>query len=132
MGVTVTEPAPRPLLDSPSAVPRVKAPQSRWLPTTEAAWNFVALAVVASLSLLLPTQPEDFWWNLALGRITWESGRLPTVDTFSYTQPGEPIFVHGWLPQVLFYLLHSAGGATLIALVQAAVLAGTYGLLLLL
>jgi hypothetical protein len=102
------------------------------LPTSDAAWIFVALAIVASLSLLLPIQPEDFWWNMALGRITWESGRLPAVDTFSFTQAGDPIFVHGWLPQVLFYLLYSAGGATLVALVQAAVLAGTYGLLLLL
>src|SRR5437870_2251523 len=75
----------------------------RWLPTTNFTWVFVALAVVAALSLLLPIQPEDFWWNMALGRVTWQTGRLPTVDAFSFTQPGEPIFVHGWLPQVLFY-----------------------------
>jgi hypothetical protein len=92
----------------------------------------VALCVVAALSLLLPIQPEDFWWNMALGRATWRSGRLPTVDRFSYTQAGEPIFVHGWLPQILFYLFYSSGGAVLIALVQAVVLAATYGLLLIL
>src|SRR5262249_22284263 len=78
----------------------------RFLPTTDFAWVFMALAVVAALSLLLPIQPEDFWWNLALGRVTWETGRLPTVDEFSFTQPGGPIFVHGWLPQVMFYLLY--------------------------
>jgi hypothetical protein len=105
---------------------------SRWFPTTDWTYVIVALCVIAALSLLLPIQPEDFWWNMALGRVTWQSGRLPTVDTFSFTQPGEPIFVHGWLPQVCFYLLYSAGGAVLIALVQAIVLAGTYGLLLLL
>jgi hypothetical protein len=89
------------------------------------------LAIVAALSLLLPIQPEDFWWNMALGRATWQNGRLPTADTFSYTQPGEPIFVHGWLPQVCFYLLYTAGGAWLILLVQAVILTATYGLLLL-
>jgi hypothetical protein len=103
-----------------------------WQPSTDATWVFVALAVVAALSLLLPIQPEDFWWNMALGRVTWESGRLPAVDTFTSTQAGEPIFVHGWLPQVMFFLLYRAGGAELIALVQATVLAATYGLLLLL
>src|SRR5439155_10878939 len=105
------------------------APLSRWLPTTDAAWVFVALCTVAALSLLLPIQPEDFWWNMALGRQTWQAGELPTVDAFSYAQPGEPIFVHGWLPQVAFYLIYSAGGAGLIAVVQAAVLTATYGLL---
>jgi hypothetical protein len=108
------------------------APSARWLPTTDATWVVVALAVVAALSFLLPIQPEDFWWNMALGRATWQNGHLPAVDTFSYTQPGEPIFVHGWLPQVCFYLLYTAGGAWLILLVQAAILTITYGLLLLL
>jgi hypothetical protein len=132
MRSAVTESATLAFADPSRTTLRGSAPRSRWMPTTDAAWVFVALAVVAALSLLLPIQPEDFWWNMALGRITWETGRLPAVDTFSYTQAGEPIFVHGWLPQVLFYLLYSAGGATLIVLVQAAVLAGTYGLLLLL
>lgn len=126
----------RPVLPLPnSSRPRAAKRSSsapRWMPTTDATWVFVALAVVASLSLLLPIQPEDFWWNMALGRATWQTGRLPAVDTFSYTQPGEPIFVHGWLPQVVFYLLYTAGGGGLILLVQAAVLTATYGLLLLL
>src|SRR6516164_3756226 len=100
---------------------------SRWFPTTDWTYVIVALCVIAALSLLLPIQPEDFWWNMALGRATWQSGRLPTVDTFSFTQPGEPIFVHGWLPQVCFYLLYSAGGAWLILLVQAVILTATYG-----
>jgi hypothetical protein len=104
----------------------------RWFPSTDFTYVVVALCVIASLSLLLPIQPEDFWWNMALGRETWQGRGLPAVDTFSYTKSGEPIFVHGWLPQVLFYLLFSAGGAVLIAVTQAFVLAGTYGLLLLL
>ena len=108
------------------------ATRSRWLPTTDRTYVIIALCLIAALSLLLPIQPEDFWWNMALGRATWQAGRIPSVDTFSYTQPGEPIFVQGWLPQILFYLLYSVGGAVLIALIQAVVLAGTYGLLLLL
>src|SRR5262249_51337852 len=124
-----------------SAVLPFRPPQSsqeqsvstrRWLPTTCVTWVVIALALVAALSLLLPIQPEDFWWNTAIGRITWQTGRLPGADPFSYTQAGEPFFVHGWLPQVVFYLLYTTGGATLILLVQAAVLTGTYGLLLLL
>src|SRR5262249_39407138 len=106
--------------------------RSRWFPTTDRTYVVVALCVIAALSLLLPIQPEDFWWNMALGRATWQAGRLPTVDTFSFTQPAEQIFVHGWLPQVCFYLLYSAGGAVLIAVIEAVVLTGTYGLLLLL
>jgi hypothetical protein len=105
---------------------------SRWFPSTDFTYVVVALCVITALSLLLPIQPEDFWWNMALGRATWQRRGLPSVDTFSYTQTGEVIFVHGWLPQVLFYLLYSAGGAMLVAVTQAFVLAGTYGLLLLL
>jgi hypothetical protein len=128
----MTELATLQLTDSLRASPQ--STRSRWrrLASTGATWVFVSLALVGALSLLLPIQPEDFWWNMALGRVTWQTGRLPTVDAFSYTQPGEPIFVHGWLPQVLFYLLYTGGGATLIALVQATFLVGTYGLLLLL
>jgi hypothetical protein len=125
--------ADRPSLSLVAVTPsRANTPalESRSLPTTDFTFVVVSLCVIAGLSLLLPIQPEDFWWNMALGRETLQNGRLPTVDTFSYTQPGEQIFVHGWLPQVLFYFLYTSGGAVLIALVQAVVLTGTYGLLL--
>jgi hypothetical protein len=90
----------------------------------------VALVLLAMRPLLTTVPPHDFWWHMATGRVIVETGAIPTVDSFSFTQAGQTFYNQGWLAQVLMYGLHQLGGVELLLLVQAGVLALAYGLLL--
>jgi hypothetical protein len=100
--------------------------------TLDHVWIFAAVAFIALRALLTPIPPNDFWWHMATGRLIIESGQIPTVDSFSYTRAGEPFYNQSWLGQLLMYGLYQFGGTPVVILAQAALLAGTYGLLLLL
>lgn len=93
-------------------------------------WLFAGVAFIALRVLLTPIQPHDFWWHMATGRVIVATGTIPTVDSFSYTQVGQPFYNQSWLAQVGMYLLFSVGGAPLIIFVQVLLLAFAYGLLL--
>jgi hypothetical protein len=99
-------------------------------PTLNHVWIAAALALIALRPLVVPIPPHDFWWHMATGRLIVQSGSIPTVDSFSYMQAGEPFYNQGWLAQVLMYTLHSLGGVPLVLLFQAAVILLAYGLLL--
>lgn len=116
-----------------AGVPQTSVQQAvRQFPTLDHVWLFAAVALIALRPLLTPIPPHDFWWHMATGRLIVQTGTIPTVDQFSYTQVGEPFYNQGWLAQVLMYGIHSLGGVPLLLVVQAAVVALTYGLLLLL
>lgn len=100
--------------------------------TLDQVWLFAALAFVALRALLTTVSPQDYWWHLATGRLIVETGAIPTVDSFSYTQAGAAFYNQSWLGQLLMYGLYRLGGLELTVLTQALMLAASYGLLLLL
>lgn len=105
--------------------------QRRW-PTLDHVWLWAAIALIALRPLLTPVPPNDFWWHMATGRLIAETGAIPVVDQFSYTQAGEPFYNQSWLAQLLLYGVYSLGGMPMLIVLQAVVLATAYGLLLLL
>jgi hypothetical protein len=60
--------------------------------------------------------PSDFWWHLRTGQVIVQTGRVPTVDLFTFTRAGQPWTNQAWLTQVVFYLLYGVGGLPLILL----------------
>ena len=92
-------------------------------------WLSLALLILLPIAFLLPIPPHDYWFYVRIGKDIVESGVIPTVDTFSYTYPGRPIFYQPWLSAVLFWLAHSAGGATLTFLIRGICIALAYGLI---
>jgi hypothetical protein len=98
--------------------------------TLDHVWLAAGLMLIALRPLLTSIPPFDFWWHLATGRAIVAQGAIPTVDTFSYTQPGQPFYNQGWLAQLLMYGLYQLGDVELIVIVQALVMALAYGLLL--
>ncbi len=112
-------------LDKPSRIPL----QSRRL-SLDAVYLFAALVFLALRPLMTPIQPHDFWWHMATGRIIVETGGIPAVDTFSYTQAGSEFYNQSWLAQVLMYGLHRLGGLPLLIVAQALLLATAYGIVL--
>ncbi|MEM7034166.1 MAG: hypothetical protein AAF629_31785 [Chloroflexota bacterium] len=79
--------------------------------------GFVLLAIV-TLSSLLPIQPNDYWWYVRLGQDIIETGTIPTVDHYSYTQADQPIVYHSWLSSVLFFVSSQVEGLGLTFLVR--------------
>jgi hypothetical protein len=99
-------------------------------PTLDHVWLAAALILIALRPLLTPIPPFDFWWHLATGRAIVAQGAIPTVDSFSYTQSGQPFFNQGWLAELLMYGLFQLGGLPLILIAQSLSITLAYGLLL--
>jgi hypothetical protein len=92
-------------------------------------WLSLALLFLLPIAFFLSITPHDYWFYVRLGRDILESGgHIPRTDSFSYTFPGRPIFYQPWLSAVLFWLMHSAGGATLTFLIRGVCIALAYGL----
>lgn len=92
-------------------------------------WLGLGLFVVVSVAFLLPVVPNDYWWYLRLGQDIVSTGRVPSVETYSLTQFGQPLVYQSWLSAVLMWGLYQLGGIPLTVLVRGLALAFTYGLL---
>jgi hypothetical protein len=90
-----------------AAHPPVAMP--KWLHAV--AWGSLMLAVVALL-LPEPVAGTDPPMHIFLGRWIWEHGWVPTTDDFAYVSAGAPFVAHGWLSEVIFYLVDRAGRAS--------------------
>ncbi len=78
-----------------------------------------AAILVSGLLALYPIHSFDLWWHLRTGQLILEQGHIPRVDPFTYTAEGRPWVTHEWLAEILFYLLHRAGGANLLVICKA-------------
>lgn len=92
-------------------------------------WLSIALLFLLPIALFLSITPHDYWFYVRIGKDIIETGAVPTVDTFSYTFPGRPIFYQPWLSAVIFWLVHEAGGATLTYLLKGICIALAYGII---
>jgi len=91
-------------------------------------WLSLTLLFLLPIAFFLSISPHDYWWYVRLGKDIVGTGIIPTVDTFSYTYPGRPIFYQPWLSAVIFWLAHSWGGATLTFLLRGICIGVTYTL----
>jgi len=91
-------------------------------------WLGLVLAVVLCIAFLLPIVPNDYWWYVRLGGDIVATGSIPTVDVYSATAAGQPVFNPSWASAVVFWALDRAGGPTLTVLARGVLLAGSYAL----
>jgi len=101
-------------------------------PSLEQLWGLTAITLLALRVQLTPIAPNDFWWHIATGRMIVQSGEIPNVDHFSYTQYGQPYYNQPWLAQLLMYSGYRLGGAAMLELLQALLIALSFTLLYLL
>lgn len=94
-------------------------------------WLYLGLLllVIFSFAFLLPVEPNDYWWYVRIGQDTLRAGAVPTLDTLSYTQAGQPVIYHSWLSAVLFAMLDGLGGISLTVLVRGLAIALGYGVI---
>lgn len=89
-------------------------------------WISLVLFIVISIVFLLPVDPNDYWWFLRLGRDILGQGYIPTVDTYSYTQTGQPMFYPSWLAAITLFGLRQIGGLTFTVLARGVLIASFY------
>ena len=94
-------------------------------------WRRALLVSVPAVALLLccsPLADFDVWWHLRTGQLTLETGAVPRVDLFTYTNAGRPWIDVYWLYQIGLAIVYRAGGASLLVLLKAAAGVGIVGL----
>ena len=90
----------------------------------------MALGLIYALFAGLRTVSDmDLGWQLATGRWIVQHRQIPYSDVLSYTARGHE-WIYPVLSQVLFYLVHTLGGCSLLSWAGAAACAGTIALLL--
>lgn len=92
-------------------------------------WLSLALFVPLIIYVIRPVTPQDYWWYIRLGKEIAQTHVVPTVETFSYTQAGQPMVYHSWLSALLFFWLHTLGGITATVFFGMLVIGVTYSLL---
>lgn len=100
-----------------------------WL-TLETLWFLAVPLGVMCVQNLNVVPPNDFWWHVRTGQIILETGSIPSVDLFSFTQSGQPWVNQAWLMQVALYLLYTTGGLPLVIFVHAVTITAGYTLVL--
>jgi hypothetical protein len=94
-------------------------------------WLYLGLVLmlILTIAFLLPVDPNDYWWYVRIGQDTLQTGAVPTVDTLSYTQAGQPVIYHSWLSALLFARLNTWAGIPLTVFVRGLFLALGYAII---
>lgn len=91
-------------------------------------WLFLALALPALASLIVPLPAVDLAYQVRAGELILATGVIPATDTFTFTVAGSPWLDQQWLAQALLAAGFRVGGWELLAVLRAAVVSGTFGL----
>jgi hypothetical protein len=75
----------------------------RWIP--------VAALLLFVLGATAPLADIDLPMHLATGAWIVRHHAVPFVEPFAWTRTGAPYYAYSWLPELLYYLLYSHGGA---------------------
>jgi hypothetical protein len=72
----------------------------------------VAAAICTVVLLtVVPLSSNDFWLQVTIGGMIWNSGEIPDTVLFAFTEAQDyPFHAHEWLASIVFYLLHEALG----------------------
>jgi hypothetical protein len=92
-------------------------------------WLSLAILPLITLSFLFAIHPQDYWWVLRVGQETVTNGTVPTTETMSWTQAGQPIVYEPWLAGVFFWLVYDRGGAAATFLLRGILLGLTYSII---
>jgi hypothetical protein len=96
-----------------------------------AAWAIFAIvfAVVFLLAQIRPIHDVDIFWQVRLGQIMLDTGKLPAKEPFAATHANEPFVPVGWLAQLIDAANHRVGGWDGLHLFDAALWGMTFALL---
>ena len=90
-------------------------------------WLFLAVALPALASLLVPLPAVDLAYGVRAGDAILATGAIPASDAWTFTVAGTPWVDQQWLAQAVLAFLHSIGGWELLAVARAVAVAAAFG-----
>jgi hypothetical protein len=97
---------------------------SRWVPTIDQLWVFVALAA-PMIAGLISMRTVDLAYHIRAGEQILRSG-IPHVDSFTFTAAGRPWVDQQWGAQVIFALVYRLGSWPALSLLRASLMFLTF------
>jgi hypothetical protein len=77
------------------------------------------LGIVCLVKFLFPLfEDPDFYWHVKTGE-SLIFGAHPYLDTFTHTRDGVPRVLSAWLAEIVFFLVHAAGGELAVGMLAA-------------
>jgi hypothetical protein len=95
-------------------------------------WAFLAAALPVLAALLAALPATDLTYHLRAGNEILATGRIPTVDSWTFTVAGEPWFDQQWGAQVLLEATSATTGWTGLAVLRAALVGVVFAMVYLL
>ena len=83
-------------------------------------WAFLAVALPVLAALIAPLPATDLTYHLRAGEEILTTGRIPAVDTWTFTIAGEPWLDQQWGAQVILTAVYRIAGWTGLVLFRAA------------
>ena len=74
------------------------------------------------LACCFPLIDTDLWWHLKTGEIILDTGQIPFVDLYTYTDADKPWIDLHWGFQIVMATANRLGGSVLLVVLKAAVL----------
>jgi hypothetical protein len=110
-------------LEQPEARRRLAAR----LPSVDASVIWIAICVALPAVAMFAARLEsiDLAYQVRIGDLMLRTHRLPSVDTLTFTVSGRRWVDQQWLAQLVFALVHRAGGWPAISLVRVGVVGAT-------
>jgi hypothetical protein len=93
-------------------------------------WTFLAVALPVLASLLVPMPAVDLAYQLRAGADILAGHGIPTADAWTFTVTGTPWLDQQWGAQIVLTADFKAAGWTGLAILRAALVGLTFGLLL--
>jgi hypothetical protein len=99
--------------------------------TLEHLWGLVALMGIFIFINTHPIRPHDFWWHITIGREIISTGKIPTIDIYSYTEAGQPYqsYQMYWIMETLLYEIYKMGGPALVIFIHSLAISSAYGVI---
>jgi len=91
----------------------------------ETFWNVLLFSMVllwTFLGMCFPMFDTDFWFHLKTGEWILETGSIPAIDLYTFTDFDKPWIDLHWGFQVLITVLYRLGGVPLVTLVKSGVI----------
>lgn len=100
------------------------------LPTLAEAWQATALLLPVAVALAVPLSAVDLAYAVRAGQLMLAEGQVLRTDPFTFTAGGDPWLNQQWLAQIVFALIHEAGGWPGLVVLRAVLVGLTVALLL--
>jgi len=113
-----------------SLSPDRPAARASWLPSLPLLVGLLVFVVLANFKGQPLLADPDSHWHIAVGHWILQHRAVPTVDTYSFTVPGQPWIAKEWLSQVLMALAYDAAGWSGVVVLAAAAFGVTSAMLL--